>query len=104
MDYAKINSWFDKLSAELHTLGFVPSVNDPCMFVHPDMTVLVYCDDCLIFSREQSTVDAKIVRMGEAFPGGITVENSVFAFLGASRRFSQRHQPRWAAIIWERNV
>jgi hypothetical protein len=52
------------------------------MFVHPDMIVLVYCDDCLMFTREQSTVDSMIVRMRKACPGGITVEDSVFAFLG----------------------
>jgi hypothetical protein len=75
-------SWFDKLSTELHGLGFVPSSNDPCMFVHPDMIILVYCDDCLIFSRDQSKVDDMIVRMRKAFPGGLTVEDSVFAFLG----------------------
>jgi hypothetical protein len=75
-------SWFDKLSAELHGLGFVPSSNDPCMFVHPDMIILVYCDDCLIFSSDQSKVDEMIVRMRKAFPGGLTVEDSVFAFLG----------------------
>jgi hypothetical protein len=75
-------SWFDKLSAELHKLGFVPSPHDPCMFVHPDMVVLVYCDDCLMFSRDQGKVDDMIVRMRNAFPGGLTVEDSVFAFLG----------------------
>jgi hypothetical protein len=75
-------SWFDKLSTELHDLGFSPSPNDPCMFVHPDMIILVYCDDCLIFSRDQSKVDDMIVRMRKAFPGGLTVEDSVFAFLG----------------------
>jgi hypothetical protein len=74
-------SWFFKQSAELHTLGFVPSVNDRCMFVHPDMIVLVYCDDCLVFTHEQSTVDDVIARIRKAFPGGITVEDSVFAFL-----------------------
>jgi hypothetical protein len=75
-------TWFDKLSTELHGLGFVPSSHDPCMFVHPDMIVLVYCDDCLMFTRDQSKVDDMIVRMRKAFPGGLTVEDSVFAFLG----------------------
>jgi hypothetical protein len=75
-------SWFDKLSMELRGLGFVPSPHDPCMFLHPKMIVLVYCDDCLMFARDQSNVDDMIVKMRDAFPGGLTVEDSVFAFLG----------------------
>ena len=75
-------SWFDKLAGELRALGFVASVSDPCMFVHPDMVVLVYCDDCLLFGKDQSKIDAMISKMRLKFPGGITVEDSVFAFLG----------------------
>jgi hypothetical protein len=75
-------SWFDKLAGELQGLGFVASVSDPCMFVHPDMVVLVYCDDCLLFGKDQRKIDAMIAKMRLKFPGGITVEDSVFAFLG----------------------
>ena len=75
-------SWFDKLAFELQSLGFVPSTCDPCMFVHPDMIILVYCDDCLMFGKDQNKIDKMIAEMRVKFPGGITVEESVFAFLG----------------------
>ena len=75
-------SWFDKLATELVALNFKQSVSDPCMFVHDDMTVLVYCDDCLLFGRDQQKIDDMIAEMRIKFPGGITVEDSVFAFLG----------------------
>ena len=75
-------SWFDKLDAELKGLGFESSPNDPCMFTNPDMIILVYCDDCLLFGQDQAKMDDMIEQMREKFPGGITIEDSVYAFLG----------------------
>ena len=50
-------SWCDKLATELLALNFKQSISDPCMFKNQDMTVLVYCDDCILFGCNQHKID-----------------------------------------------
>ena len=44
------HNWFEKLSSALGNLSINPSKVDPCVFIGDDIIVLVYVDDCLIFS------------------------------------------------------
>ena len=43
---------FDKLSYELHQLGFKPSKLDQCQFYKENMVSLVYVDDVLFFDKD----------------------------------------------------
>ena len=44
------HNWFENISGALGNLSIKPSKVDPCVFIGEDVIVLVYVDDCLIFS------------------------------------------------------
>ena len=44
-------NWWLKLAEGLKDMGFKPSQADPCVHLRNDAVILVYVDDCLIFSR-----------------------------------------------------
>jgi hypothetical protein len=44
------HNWYNKLTDELLSLGFIQSKVDKCLFIRLDCIILVYVDDCLIFS------------------------------------------------------
>jgi hypothetical protein len=54
-------AWYTRLTKELKTFGFVPSVADPSLFTldNKDSTVylLIYVDDILIAGKDKSAVD-----------------------------------------------
>ena len=43
-------NWFQCLSEALKLRGLKPTVRDPCVFIGKRIVVIVYVDDCLIFS------------------------------------------------------
>ena len=56
--------WFQHLSDGLKRHGFKPANEiDPCLFIHEDMIVLVYVDDCLFFGRDEKKIQEMIQRL-----------------------------------------
>ena len=50
-------NWFQHLTSGLKTRGFIPSQVDPCILYREDCIILVYVDDCIIFSKSSKTND-----------------------------------------------
>ena len=48
-------NWFLKLSKGLEHREFIQSKVDPCLFLRDDCIVVVYTDDCICFSKAEST-------------------------------------------------
>jgi hypothetical protein len=47
--------------------GFHQSASDPCLFLRKNCIIIVYTDDCIIFAREDSTIDALIHNLSQTF-------------------------------------
>lgn len=60
--------------------GFHPSPTDNCLYIHHDCILVIYTDDCLIFAKEPSTIDALIKDLEKDYLIGDT--GSVQDFLG----------------------
>jgi hypothetical protein len=60
--------------------GFWQSIVDPCLFLHPDCILVVYVDDCLLFSKEPTMLDDLIGLLQKEFI--LTIEGDVGTFLG----------------------
>jgi hypothetical protein len=43
-------NWFLKLSAIYERLGFKQSKSDPCLFLRKEMIIVLYTDDCLLYT------------------------------------------------------
>jgi len=52
--------WFQFLKQGILAQGFQLSNVDPCLFLHSDCIMVIYTDDCLIFAKEDSTIDQLI--------------------------------------------
>ena len=73
-------NWHEKLKQGLLNHGFCQSVVDPCLFLHNDCILVVYVNDCLLFSKEASVLDALMDSLKKEFI--LTMEGDVGAFLG----------------------
>jgi hypothetical protein len=60
-------NWFKHLTQGLLRESFRQSASDPCLFLHKDCIRIVYTDDCIIFSREDSTIDTLIRNLSQTF-------------------------------------
>ena len=75
-------NFFEHLKGNLVKAGFKQSENDPCLFIHENVICLVvYVDDCLFFSTEQTHIDV-IVNKIKSFGMDLNVEDDVAGFLG----------------------
>jgi hypothetical protein len=61
-------------------LGFQQSGTDSCLFLRNDCILVVYVDDCLIFAKQDKTIDVLIKRLSKDFL--LQDEGDVNAFLG----------------------
>jgi hypothetical protein len=77
-------NWFEKLSTGLFHRGFIQSQIDKCLFLRSDCILVVYVDDCLFFSRSDTTLDYLIASLEQNFV--LTQEGDVGAFLGIDVR------------------
>ena len=75
-------NWFEKLSSALGNLSINPSKVDPCVFVGDDIFVLVYVDDCLIFSQEKDKINQLIDKLNNKEKLDLTDEGDVDKYLG----------------------
>ena len=76
------HNWFEKLSTALGNLSINPSKVDPCVFIVEDVIVLVYIDDCLIFSQDKDKINQLIDKLKNKEKLDLTDEGDVDKFLG----------------------
>ena len=56
------HNWWNLLKSSLETRGYDnQSATDPCVFIGKESVVLVYVDDCIIFSRKNSGISDKLI-------------------------------------------
>ena len=73
-------TWFEKLRDGLVARGFRQSVVDPCCFLQAHLVLLVFVDDCLLFSWHVATVDKLLISLCLEFV--LTDEGNVSDYLG----------------------
>ncbi len=56
-------NWHDLLKTSLLSQGFKESMADPCVFIRNNMIVLVYVDDCILISRNSSTINKFVLSL-----------------------------------------
>ncbi len=73
-------NWFKHLTQGLLREGFRQSAVDPCLFLRNDCILIVYTDDCIIFSRKDEVIDALICNLSQTFL--LEDQGSVHDYLG----------------------
>jgi hypothetical protein len=73
-------AWFHHLEPGQQHLGFQASPVDPCLFYKDDCIIVLYIDDCLIFSPDQTMMHSTVSQLREHYLLG--EEGSVQDFLG----------------------
>jgi len=73
-------AWFHFLEPGLLKLGFKASEVDPCLFYRDDCIVVLYVDDCLLFSPQQGVIDDVITALRHDYQIG--AQGSIQDFLG----------------------
>jgi hypothetical protein len=73
------HNWYNTLTEELLKVGFCQSKVDKCLFIH-SCVVIVYVDDCLLFSHSDQVLDDMIELLNKNFK--ITSSNSIQTYLG----------------------
>jgi hypothetical protein len=74
------HNWFEKLRTGLQARGFIQSNIDRCLFLRKDCILVVYVDDCLLFSPSDDTLDDVICSSQTEFV--VTSEGDAGAFHG----------------------
>jgi hypothetical protein len=72
-------NWFKHLTNGLLQQGFTQSKTDSCLFLRNDCILVVYVDDCLIFSQSDTIINDLIKELSETFL--LQDEGDVSAFL-----------------------
>jgi hypothetical protein len=90
------HNWYKRLYDELLSAGFTQSRVDKCLFIRHNCIVVVYVDDCLIFSKDNAVLDSLINHLGSKFC--IASDINVGAYLGLDIRktlmaFLKSHNP-----------
>jgi hypothetical protein len=73
-------NWYNTLTDMLLKSGFCQSSIDKCLFIRHNCIVIVYVDDCLLFSPHESILDEVITSLNKQFK--ITSSNSIDTYLG----------------------
>ena len=60
------HSWYKTLTTVLLQLSFKQSVHDPCLFLRDDSIIILYMDDCCIFSHNIAIIDDLIATLRSA--------------------------------------
>ena len=76
------HNWFEKLSSALGNLSINPSKVDPYVFIGEDVIVLVYVDDCLIFSQDKERINQLIDNLKNKDKLDLTYGGDVEKYLG----------------------
>jgi hypothetical protein len=73
-------NWYQRLHQELLQLGFRQSKVDKCLFYTTNCIIVIYVDDCPLFSPNDSTLNGIIKHLESIFC--ITTESDIGAYLG----------------------
>ena len=73
--------WNQFLDAALTKIGFIPSDVDPCLYFKLGIVLVVYIDDCILFSPDNSLIDATIEKLRDA-KFNIEDQGTINDFLG----------------------
>ncbi len=73
-------NWYKHLTEGLLSEGFTQSKVDCCLFLRHDCIIVVYVDDCLIFTPSNTIIDTLIKALSSKFL--LQDEGDVSAFLG----------------------
>jgi hypothetical protein len=60
-------NWFQFLKQGLLREGFTQSKTDPCLYLRNNCILVVYTDDCLIFSPSDSIIDDLIKNLSDTY-------------------------------------
>jgi hypothetical protein len=60
-------NWFQYLTQGILAEGFVQSAINPCLYLCHDCLLVVYTDDCLIFTKEDSTINELITNLSKTY-------------------------------------
>jgi hypothetical protein len=74
------NCWYNTLTDKLLKAGFHQSSVDKCLFIHHNCIIIIYVDDCLLFSPHDTILDDMISFLNTHFK--ITSSNSIETYLG----------------------
>ena len=74
-------NWNNLLTAGLLKLGFKQSEQDPCLFLKKDIICVLYVDDTIFFSKNDTIIDRTITSL-KALDFELTDEGDVESFLG----------------------
>jgi hypothetical protein len=90
------HNWYNHLTDDLLHQGFIQSKVEKCLFIRRDCIILIYVDDCLIFSPDRTVLNAITQHLESVFK--ITSEDDVAAYLGINISRDARgnlvlHQP-----------
>jgi hypothetical protein len=73
-------NWYNKITDELTKIDFKQSNVDKSLFIKQDCIIIIYVDDCLIFSNSDQTLEQIITHIGQHFK--ITSSNDIETYLG----------------------
>ena len=71
------HNWFEKLSCAFGNLSINPRKVDTCVFIGYDIIVLVYVENCLIFSQEKDKINQLIDKINNREKLDLTYEGDV---------------------------
>jgi hypothetical protein len=75
-------NWFLKLSAIYERLGFKQSKSDPCLFLRKDMIIVLYTDDCLLYTRDTTYIDSFVKTLRDDYIVTLNDPDPIHDFLG----------------------
>jgi hypothetical protein len=75
-------NWFFKLSAIYERLGFKQSKYDPCPFLRKDMIIVLYTDNCLLYSRDTKEIDSFMKTLRDDYKLTLNDPDPIDDFLG----------------------
>ena len=76
-------NWYLHLKKGLIGCGFTQSKIDPCLFIHRDCLIVLYTDDCIIFAKDDATINDLCQSLSTEFL--LKDEGNIENFLGISR-------------------
>jgi len=74
------HNWYNRLQEELLSIGFIQSKIYKCLFLRHDCVIMIYVDDCLLFSAHDTVLDGILIHLHKSFK--ITSEADIGAYLG----------------------
>ena len=74
-------NFFEHLKSKVLKVGFTQSKHNPCLFISKKVIFLVYVNNCLFYSPNQSDINNIITKIkGEGL--GLSIADDVAGFLG----------------------